>query len=184
MRKLAQISLTDFEHIASRLGPCELVNGEIVPMSPAYIPHSVVTLNIAYLLATFARKSHFGRAMTNEAGIVVSKDAATVRGADALLISYKRLPLNQEHRGFLRVPPELVVEVLGEDESWADIEQKVAEYHGIGVDMVWVAEPKTLSVRLYPRKGEPYVLQAKDEIAGGKLLPGLKCRVSEFFAGI
>jgi Uma2 family endonuclease len=184
MRKLAPISISDFERIAPMLGPCELINGEIVRMSPGHIPHSVVSANITVVLGNYVRQAKNGRVLANESGVVVKRDLDTVRGADAVYVSNRRLPANTKHTGFLRVPPELVVEVLGEEESWSEIEQKVAEYHGIGVDMVWVADPKTLSVRLYPKKGEPYVLQTKDEIAGGKLLPGFKCKVSEFFAGI
>ncbi|MCY3017950.1 MAG: Uma2 family endonuclease [Planctomycetota bacterium] len=181
MRTAALVTIEEFERMAHGLGPCELVDGEIVAMSPGHFKHSRVTATVAFILETYARRSKHGRALTNEAGVVVSTERHTVRGADAAFISYKRLPAGKECRGFLRQPPELVVEVLGVDDTWPGIEKKVSDYHGFGVDVVWVADPRTLSVRVYPKRGEPYVLHEKDVIAGGKLLPGFQCRVSEFF---
>ena len=181
MKKLLPISVEDFERIAPRLSPCELVKGEIIPMSPGHFKHSRVTMNIAFVLEAYARRTKTGRILTNEAGMVVKKDLDTVRGGDVVFISYKRLPAARTYKGFLRIAPELVVGVLGEDDTWKDLEEKTEEYRSFGVDMVWVVDPKTLSVRLYPRRGEPYVLHEKDEISGGKILPGFSCGVSEFF---
>jgi Uma2 family endonuclease len=181
MRTATLIRTEEFERLAHALGPCELVNGEVVAMSPGHFKHSRVTMNVAYILEGYARRSRHGRALTNEAGIVVDAEHDTVRGADAAFVSFKRLPAGKRHRGFLRQPPELVVEVLGDDDTWKVVEEKVAEYHALGVDMVWVADPRTLSVRLYPKRGEPHVLHEKDTITGGKLLPGFTCLVAEFF---
>ena len=119
--------------------------------------------------------------LTNETGIVVKRDPDTVCGADVLFISYRRLKASQRWRGFLRQPPELVVEVLAEDDSWKKIEAKVAEYHSFGVDLVWIADPKTLSVRVYPRGDKPTVCPKGGELSGGRALPGFRCKVARFF---
>jgi len=181
MKTATLVGTAEFERMAHRLGPCELVNGEIVVMSPGHFSHSRVTMNIAFLLESYARRTRHGRALTNETGLVVSAERDTVRGADAAFISFRRLPAARKCQGFLRQPPELVVEVLGEDDTWKNVEEKVADYHSFGVDMVWVADPRTLSVRLYPKRGQPYVLHENDAITGGRLLPGFQCAVSEFF---
>jgi len=181
MKTLTPITAEAFEKIASYLGPCELVDGEIITMVPGGIPHSTVSANVTGVLVAYSRKKKNGRILANEAGVVVKRNRDTVRGADALYISYKRLPTGVKWKGFLRQPPELVAEVLGDDDTWKNIEKKVDEYHAFGVDLVWVADPRTLSVRVYPRKGEPSVLHETDYISGGKLLPGFRCKVAEFF---
>lgn len=107
----------------------------------------------------------------------------TVRGADVLFISYGRLQAAEDWEGFLRHPPELVVEVFSKDDSWKKMEEeKIADYHAFGVDVVWVVDPQTRTVRLYPRAGEPSILQAADELDGADFLPGFKCPVATFFA--
>ncbi len=78
--------------------------------------------------------------------------------------------------------PLLVVEVLGHDESWSRIETKIAEYHAFGVDCVWVADPHTCTVRIYPRGAEPGLLAVDAALDGGMLLPGFHCQVAELFA--
>jgi len=180
MGTLTLIKADDFERMAPLLGPCELVKGEIVQMAPSGMGHSEVTTNICWLLLTHVKRAKSGRVLTNEAGIVVAQDPDTVRGADVLYLSYQRLAKAEKWKGFLRHPPELVVEVFADDDSWQKMETKIAEYHAIGVDMVWVAEPKTQSVRLYPKGGEPYVLHSNATIED-KALPGFRCSVSEFF---
>ena len=152
-------------------------------MAPGGTEHSVSSLNAGFYLKAHCKRVKTGRVYGNEAGVVTEPVLGTVRGADALYISYKRLPKGKTFgsKGFLRAVPELVVEVMGRDDSWKDMETKVAEYHKLGVDLVWVLVPNTFSVRVHPRGGEPYVLSKKDTITGGKVLPKFKCKVERFF---
>lgn len=182
MATLSLITAEDFERIAPFLGPCELVAGEIVRMSPAGVRHSMVTGRIFFALESWNQAAKLGRVMTNETGIVVRSAPDTVRGADVLFISYRRLPASEDWEGFLRHPPELVVEVFSKDDSWKKMEEKISDYHAFGVDLVCVADPQTRSVRVYPKGGEPSLLQAADELDGADLLPGFKCPVARFFA--
>jgi Uma2 family endonuclease len=107
------MSIEEFEAVCERLGPCELVRGEVVLLSPGGFQHSRVAYKIGYLLGRWAEESQRGRLLTAEAGIIVETDPDTVRGADVAYFSYQRLPRGQEPDGFCNVPPELVVEVLG-----------------------------------------------------------------------
>lgn len=176
------ITAEDFERIAPLLGPCELVEGEIVRMCPGGVRHSAVTVNVVYLFERYNREFKLGRVLSNEAGMVVKQGPDTVRGADVLFISCKRLPGSEDWEGFLRHPPELIVEVLSADSSWKKMEEKVAEYLAFGVDLVWVADPQTLSVRVFPRGAAPFVLHTGDDIDAGEAFPGFRCRVAEFFS--
>jgi len=175
------LTAEDFARIAPILGECELVNGEIVRMPPGGVEHNTVVGQIFILLQTWNRRAKAGRALTNETGVVVRTDPDSVRGADVLFISYQRLPAHEKWKGFLRHRPELVVEVLAEDESWKRMEEKVADYHAFGVDLVWVADPQTETVRAYPKGRRPKLCSAGAPLDAGKLLPGFTCEVAEFF---
>ncbi|MCZ7645346.1 MAG: Uma2 family endonuclease [Planctomycetota bacterium] len=181
MGSLTLITAQDFEKIAAVLGPCELVKGEVVRMSPGAFEHSFISGNAAVLLGQYAKSSGTGRMLTNEAGFVVEQAPDTVRGADVAFLSYRRLPKGAKLQGFLTVAPELILEILASEGSWGKIEEKVQEYHRFGVDLVWVADPKTRSVRVYPKDGEPALKQRDDELNAPSLLPGFACRVSELF---
>lgn len=181
VRSFPHMTAKEFARVAERLGPCELVNGEVVPMSPGGFQHSLVTGHVAGRLYIWVARKRVGRVLTNEAGLIVREAPDTVRGADVAYISYKRLPRAKTWTGFLRHPPELIVEVLGDDASWEDIETKTAEYHRFGVDLVWVVDPHTHTVRLYPKRGKGSVVHDGGEVRGGRLLPGFRCKVAEFF---
>ncbi len=168
-----------FERLAATLGPCELVKGDVIPMSPGGIEHSRVEAKIVIALGIWARQAKLGRVLSGEAGIVVERDPDTVRGADVLYISYRRLPKGRKWTGFLRHRPELVVEVLGLKDTWEEMDQKVAEYHAFGVDLVWVADPHTQSVRACPKGSHPSTLHGSDLLSGARLMPGFRCKVSD-----
>jgi Uma2 family endonuclease len=181
MRTAALLTAEDFALVAPVLGPCELIRGEIVSMSPGGIRHSRITGNAYALVDAHCRASGLGRVLTGEAGVVVSRRPDTVRGADVAFISYARLPKGTLPEGFLQQPPELVVEVLGSESSWAKMDEKVAEYHALGVDLVWVLDPHTNSVRAYPRGAQPLLLRDHDIASADPHVPGLTVEVHRFF---
>ena len=130
MRTAALLTAEDFALVAPVLGPCELIRGEIVPMSPGGIRHSKVTLRAAFLIETHNQTRRLGHVLTGEAGVVVGRRPDTVRGADVAFISFARLPKGPLPEGFLQQPPELVVEVPGSESSWAKMDEKVAAAAG------------------------------------------------------
>jgi Uma2 family endonuclease len=104
-----------------------------------------------------------------------------VRGADAAFVSFERLAAGPTPPGFLTVPPELVIEVFGDDAPWAEIERKVTEYHAFGVDAVWVVDPRMLAVRVYPRGAPAFTVHGEEELSAEHPV-GFRCRVKELFA--
>jgi Uma2 family endonuclease len=181
MRTAALLTAEDFALVAPVLGPCELVKGEIVRMSPGGIRHSRVTGKAFSLLDAHCRPRKLGRILTGEAGVIVARRPDTVRGADVAFISYDRLSRDAAEDGFLQQPPELVIEVLAKDASWEKMDEKVAEYHAFGVDLVWVLDPHTLTVRAYPRNASPQILRDTDTATADPHVPGFSVRVAQFF---
>jgi len=177
-----RMTLAEFEEVAESLGPCELVRGEVVFLSPAGVPHSLITTNVAMLLETWARRTRRGRTLTGEPGLVTEEKPGTVRGADVAYFSYRRLPRRRQPQGFARVPAELVVEVVGKGRGWREVMEKAGEYLRMGVDRVWIVDPKTRRLHIFRPDGEPQVLAERDVVADPAILPGFRCRVRDFFA--
>ena len=167
--------------LAGKLECCELMDGEVIPLAPSAFDQGGVCATITILVGQFVRKKKLGRVLGNEIGIHVQQDPPRSRGADVAFISYKRIPKSERPQGFLRVPPELVVEVVGERQTWEELEAKVADYHTFGVDMVWVANPNTRTLKKYPRGGASVILHEGDVLEGGDILPGFKVKVAELF---
>ncbi len=150
-------------------------------MSPGGIRHSRITGRAFSLLDAHCRPRKLGRVLTGEAGVIVARRPDTVRGADVVFISYDRLPKESAEDGFLQQPPELVIEVFGKDATWGKMEEKVAEYHTFGIDLVWVLDPHTLTVRAYPRGVAPHLLRDTDTANADPRVPGFSVCVAQFF---
>jgi len=184
MEPKVMIGSEEFEALtmASKVGPfAELIDGEIVDAMGGAFTHSFVVGRICTFLSVFVDARKLGRVLSGEAGIHIHSELPRCRLADVAFLSYQRVPKGKAATGFLRVPPELVVEVLAEDDTWTDIDEKIQDYHNTGVDMVWVADPQTRTVRVFPRAGTPSIVHDGSEIDGGEILPGFKVPIARFF---
>jgi Uma2 family endonuclease len=77
-----------------------------------------------------------------EWGVMVSTEqrtrvgAARVRVPDLVLVKAEAQP------PVLETPPVLVVEILSPDDTYSDMEERVADYMRMGVSTVWIIDPK------------------------------------------
>lgn len=162
------------------IGSTELVKGKLIHMAPAGHPHGYYEGNFALELGIFIRRKKLGRILTGEVGIYTSRNPDTVRGADVAFISNERLA-QVKSQSFLDVAPELIVEVLSPDDRWNDVTEKLSEYFDIGVNVVWIAEPKHRRVHIYRSLTDISIVGPDDELTEADVLPGFKVLVSTLF---
>ncbi|MCS6911154.1 MAG: Uma2 family endonuclease, partial [Anaerolineales bacterium] len=106
------------------LGPCELIDGRIVPMSPTGDLHGGLELSIGESLRTFVRQRKLGKVRVGEVGIYTRRNPDRVRAADVLFISNERYVQRKSH-SYLDVAPDLIVEILSPDDTMQDMTQKL-----------------------------------------------------------
>jgi len=162
------------------IGPCELVEGRIVPMTPAGVPHGIYEGNFYLALRQFVDEHDLGVVAAGEVGIYTKRNPDTVRGADVVFISHER-NRQRSSSGYLDVAPDLVVEILSPNDRWTDVMDKLREYFAIGVRLVWVADPGARSVFAYRSLTDVREFTAADELVGDDVLPGFRVRVEELF---
>ena len=80
------------------------------------------------------------------------------------------------------VVPDLVVEVLSESNTPAEMERKRAEYFDAGVRLIWEVDSQTRTVCVYTPDGTVSTLDASQRLEGGDVLPGFTLVLSELFA--
>ena len=61
------------------------------------------------------------------------------------------------------------------------MEEKVSDYHAMGVDLVWVLDPHTMTLRAYRRGGTPLLLRDTDTATADPHVPGFVVSVGAFF---
>jgi Uma2 family endonuclease len=163
------------------IGPCELVEGRIVKMSPTGGEHGDLELSLARALGNFVVERKLGRVVVGEVGIYTRRKPDTVRGADLAFISKSRLP-GRPGKKFLDVAPELVVEIMSPTDRWQDVRKKIEEYFAIGVERVWVVEPDNRAVLVYRSATEMQRLAETDILRGEGVLQGFEMPIATLFS--
>ena len=163
------------------IGPCELIDGVIVRMSPAGGLHGFIESGLALLVGGFIRDRKVGICMVGEIGIYIRHDPDRIRGADLAVWSNEKLP-DGPPAGFVEVAPDLVVEILSASDRWADVRQKIDDYFSIGVDSLWIVDPGEETVYVYHSASQRTALGTGDTLAGTGPLTGFTLPVSELFA--
>jgi Uma2 family endonuclease len=172
--------VTGDELLLMNAGPCELIEGRIEPMSPTGGEHGWIEFRLARLLGNFVEERRLGWIAGGEVGIYTRRNPDSVRGADVAFISRQRLA-DPPTRGYLEVAPELVVEVLSPDDRWQDVRRKIEEYLAIGVERVWIVEPRNQAVLVYRSAAEATRLGLDDTLEGEGLLAGFRLAVRALF---
>ncbi|MCC6314275.1 MAG: Uma2 family endonuclease, partial [Thermomicrobiales bacterium] len=129
-----------------------------------------------------ARANRLGRVYGADSGFVLFPDQETVRSPDAAFVSYEQFPSDERPRGFLRLAPDLAVEVLSPSDRIADALAKIAMHLDAGVRLVWLIDPARRSVTAFTPDAPPTVLPPGATLDGGEVLPGFAVPVADLFA--
>jgi Uma2 family endonuclease len=159
----------------------ELVKGELRRMSPSGSEHGATIVNITVLLGQHVKANKLGVCFGAETGFKIASDPDTVRAPDVAFVSRERIPETGIPRKFWPGPPDFAVEVLSPGDTRREVDEKVADWLDAGARAVWVINPKRRDVTAYRSMTDVTRLSEGDELDGGGVVPGFRCRVSEIF---
>ncbi len=138
-----RLSLPEFERLSddedNRL---ELDCGWLVREPPAGAAHGWIRARLAHRLIAHVQENRLGLVLV-ETGVVLAQDPATVRRPDLSFTRAERLEWEEPPEAFLRIPPDLVLEVISPSETADQSYQKVVQYLEAGVRVVWVVHPRS-----------------------------------------
>ena len=164
-------------------GRYELVQGEVVILSPVNDEHSGIAINIGTAFNNYSRRYGFGQAGM-EAGYMLLTGPDTVRGPD---VSFRLVPRSERRQsvGFLPGAPDIAVEVVSPSNTAATVARKVAEYLDAGAQRVWIAYPATRTASrcavIHHPDGTATTYTGDDVITDEELLPGFSLPLTEIF---
>jgi Uma2 family endonuclease len=162
------------------IGPCELIDGRIVPLSPTGGRHGIIESRLASTLSFFVQQHNLGWVLTGEVGIYIRHNPDRVRGADIVLLSRERWPEGPSE-GFLEGTPDLIVEIISPNDRWQEVRQKIAKYFSIGVRWVWIVEPENRAVLVFRASRDFQPFGAEDTLVGEGMLEGFTLPVASLF---
>lgn len=103
------------------------------------------------------------------------------RKPDVVYVTMSRLPNGQITDGDLYIPPDLVVEVLSPGNTGLEVDEKLEEYLGAGVPLVWIVNPDRRTIRVFRQDGTTRSFHAAEVIENEPALPGLRLVVGDVF---
>jgi Uma2 family endonuclease len=185
------MNLKDFMRLYYEEGAFELVDGKRVPVPTKMFGQINIANELMLLLNSFARLKGVGRAYVDAPFVTMPEQNGnwvnSSRVPDVMFIRAERL---QEYKRVtpgwemcpLSIAPDLVVEIIGAEDTYLAVMKRVNAYLKEGVRMVWVVEAgsRTVSVHTGSTTRMP-LLTDKDKLSGGEIIPGFEINVEKIF---
>lgn len=154
-------------------GNYEIIDGEKRDMTPTKFYHGDLEGTLYEFIKRHLKDK--GYVAVGEIGIVITKSPFRLRAADVVYISKEKSP--EKPKGMLEIPPDLIIEILSEDNIAKEINDKVKDYLSIGVGRVVLVDPFTETVTVFQHgKKEAGYYSFADEF---ELTDGLVVKLKE-----
>jgi Uma2 family endonuclease len=159
----------------------ELVGGQLVERN-ADAESSWVGGQLHSSLSRYCRERKMGWALPADNGYqCFPHEPGLVRKPDVSYVRFGRLAGGTLPKGWIKIPPDLVVEVVSPNDTVYELEDKLADYQKVEVPLMWVVYPNSRTVRVYRADGSTSFLHEDEELSGEDIIPGFRCFVREIF---
>ncbi len=139
----------------------EYVDGEIRERNVGKWEHA----RVQWLLALWFGTHEIQWGITGSTEQRVRVSANRVRVPDVVVLTAGAQP------DVLTDPPLLVIEILSPDDSYSDTQERAQDYRAMGVETVWIIDPKTRTGRVC--SGTEWVEASRLEVKGTPLYVNL-----------
>ena len=180
-----ELSAEEFYELRGE-GHYELLCGKVVDkyagqdMSGPGALHGKLAARLARWLDNWSHERRAGDVYV-ETGFVLQRDPTTIKRPDVSFVSTENLPAGGTPTGFIQGAPDLAVEVNSPNDTWHEVEAKVALYFQAGTRAVWIVEPTTRTITVRTPDSAPVMYQVGDTLRDATILAGFEMPLSEIF---
>lgn len=156
----------------------ELVNGEIIVMSPSGYESDEVATEVAAQLRNWVRPRKLGRVTGSSAGFILPN--SDTRAPDVSFVQAERL--RRSPRSFAELAPDLTVEVKSPTDSITKLRNKIDQFLELGTRVGILINPEKEWVEIRRSGEDPITLRNGDIITVPDLLPGWEVKVEDLWS--
>ena len=181
------LTADDLAHLPDDRWNYELIDGRLVRMPPPGSRHGLFGMRLALAIGNFVEARALGVVFLAETGFLLSRpdEADTVLGADVAYVRQEVLPPPEspEWSGYLRLAPDLVVEMASPTQFRPELDAKARAWLTAGVRLVWVIWPRREVVDVWHGASSAPVatVGVGGALDGFDVLPGFTFPVANLF---
>jgi Uma2 family endonuclease len=157
----------------------ELIDGELVPMSPTGFEHGGIESYVAWVFNNHVIPRQIGRIVTGEVLFRLDPEARLARAPDVAFVRQGRLR-GRDLTGAFVGAPDLAVAIVSPADSAKDVQRKVDDWLSHGTVVVLLMYPESRSVVLW-RLGGAVHLRGDDVVDLDDAVPGFRPAVRDLF---
>lgn len=187
-----KLTINEFIHLYETEGPFEIIDGERILLMPPVQKHTEVAHKLFTLMLLFLWNINLGTVYHENVFVIPGTDKKKwVKGSrvpDIMFYRQSRLDkYKEDYPNWGELPlmlvPDLVIEVVSENDTYSELNRKVKLYLEDGVQLVWVIDPKYRTVDNY-RNNQQTNLTEKDTLSGEDIIPNFEVKISTLFEGL
>lgn len=156
----------------------ELVDGEIVIMSPSGYESDEVATRLSTFINVWVMPRNLGRVTGSNAGFVLPN--SDTRAPDVSFVQAERL--RRSPRSFAELAPDLMVEVKSPTDSLFKLREKIDEFLSLGTRVGILINPEQRWVEVRRTSQEPITLHDGDTLTVPDVLPGWQVLVDDLWS--
>lgn len=156
----------------------ELVDGNIIIMSPSGYESDEVALEFGAQLRNWVRPRKLGRVTGSSAGFDLPN--SNVRAPDVSLVLAERL--RRSPRSYAEVAPDLMVEVKSPSDTIKSLRDKIRDFLSLGTKVGILVNPEKHTVEVYRPDEDVIALGDGDVLTVPDLLPGWEVVIADLWS--
>jgi Uma2 family endonuclease len=173
-------TVDDVLRLGARGERFELIDGELVRMSPTGPEHAGIEAFVGTVLNLFVLPRRLGLVLVGEPLFRLDPASRQARAPDVAFVLRSRWLTRQRDHGAFVGSPDLAVEIVSPSDTAKAVQRKVEDWLAYGTLAVLVMFPDEERVVLWNASGA-VSLRCEDELNLDPALPGFRCQVRELF---
>jgi len=156
----------------------ELVDGNIIVMSPSGYESDEVATEFGTQLLNWVKPRKLGRVTGSSAGFILPN--SDIRAPDVSFVLAERL--RKSPRSFAELAPDLMVEVKSPSDSVKSLRTKIEEFLAVGTRVGILINPEKHIVEIYRSGQDVIILGDGDVLTIPDLLPGWEIGIDDLWS--
>jgi len=167
--------------MSSTVGRSELLDGELIRMSPAGFEHGSITLKLAWPIARYVEEHQLGIVCAAETGFLLKRNPDTVRAPDLAFVSQARVDQVGSVKGYWPGCPDLVAEVISPHDTDSEVKAKSMAWIEAGCKVVWIVDPKQKQVKEFRSETSIRIFTVRDRLSASEVFGDWSIEVGKLF---